>query len=452
MKKIAVLSILSIFFFLSACSDSGNNILQLPDESSGEGIPLYPKSTTIALDEDDRDLFIINTIGYDYLLFVSNTSIVWSEDIGVEVQSKLDEMLPENRWRLNNDWRTRQESVFSSWRKGDLELVVIILDNLDSDTVGNLQRRYGMSGPTPGSTLIVSHVVDRAQPLPDATATAQAESSSATATVEAISADATSTAQTISKSATATAEVVNAEATATMQAANIESAATAQAVSAAATATVSAQTTAEASVVLQQQLADLSDDFSSPSLADSWIIYRPDPNRWSLNSRPGMLHIVGVPSRDAGILNVFAQKVTYDDLDVIVRIESDNMLRDGQSIRIGFAPGEDDSSRAYTIALGLSFNRNQYQVYMWECRRESCRNPSNLGGEQINYQGQIYLKLSRRDKDYTGYYSFDGESWSFAGQARDFPILTDQVTLLAGGGSRDAQFDAYFDFIRYEIP
>lgn len=415
-RVIVLLAVVSVVQL--ACVFSGGDTLELPSGSSGEKVPLYPGGKLVSIDEADKLNFVVDVLGYDYLLFSSSTNISWTEDTGDEVQLQLDDLLPESKWRLQNDWVGWSEFLVSMWKKGDLEIAIVVFDNLDSDALNDLQRRYGLSGPVPGSTLILAHIIDRTQPLPNATATARA-----------VSSEATSTAHAESYSATATVSARNA----------------------AVSATESAQATNEALVVLRQQLEVLSDNFDSVELADTWTVYRPDPNRWDLESRPGMLHVVGSPERESGMLNVFAQKVTFSDVDIVTKIETDNMLKDGQSAWIAVTPA-DYSDDGLTVEIGLAFDRyDGYRIYMWECDREDCGWwVDTVGREHIDFEGHVYLKLCRRGKDYEGYYSFDGETWSFVGQAKEFPIITDQVTIAAGGGREE--FDAYFDYVRYEVP
>lgn len=52
-----------------------------------------------------------------------------------------------------------------------MRVLIAYLDNLDSEQTSNLERRYGISGPGPGSTLIITHLWDTTEPLPTATPT-----------------------------------------------------------------------------------------------------------------------------------------------------------------------------------------------------------------------------------------------------------------------------------------
>lgn len=412
---------LALVIVTLACA-IGSPSMKSPSSESKESIPLYSNLKEIKLDEEDKRLLVTDLLGYEYLLYESTTDISWSEDTGSDVREQLDTKLPDEKWRLEIDWvdwMGYDQLLVSEWKKGDLGLVVVVWDNLTSEDVNTLNKKYGISDPTPGSTLIVSHATDTSQPLANTTATAQVESQGATATAEFASFSASATAETINNSIQAT---------------------------------QSAKATAEAYVTLQSQLEVLSEDFNSGQLSDKWTIYRPDPTRWDLTSASGFLHIVGSPQREAGILNIFGIRVTYSDVEAIARIESRNMLDDGQSAWIAFTP-EDYSNVDYTVELGVSFDdRKGYQIYMWQCQYDNCYSPDKIGEENVIFEGAIYLKLVRVGKNYVGYYSYDGSSWVFVGEKKDFPVITDQITIGAGGGRYTEEFDAYFDFLYFGAP
>jgi len=410
-------AILMLVVVTLACAIGSPSSMKSPSSESRDAIPLYSNLKEINLDEEDKRLFVTDFLGYEYLLSASTTNISWSEDTGSDVREQLDTKLPDEKWRLEIDWTGYDQFLMSEWKKGDLELLVVVLDNLTSEDISTLNKKYGISNPTPGSTLILNHAIDISQPLPNTTATAQVESQSATATAEFANFSASATAETIENSIQAT---------------------------------QSAKATHEANITLQAQLEVLSEDFNSGQLSNKWIVYRSDPTRWDLSST-GFLHIVGSPQREAGILNIFGTRVTYSDVEAITRIESRNMLDDGQSVWVAYTP-EDYSNVDYTVELGVAFDdRDGYQIYMWEC--DNCYSPNSLGKENITYEGSIYLKLARVGKDYVGYYSYDGLSWIFVGEKKDFSVNTDQITIGAGSvRSYTEEFDAYFDYLHFGAP
>lgn len=412
---------LALVILTQACA-IGSPSMKSPSNESRENIPLYTNLNEISLDEEDRRMFVTDVLGYEYLLYASTTNISWSEDTGDEVREQLDRKLPDEKWRIETDWVNigYDQLLVSEWKKGDLGLLIVVYDNLSSEDINSLNKKYGIADLAPGSTLVLSHAVDKTQTLPNTTATAQVENQNATATAEFASIFASATADSIKNSIQAT---------------------------------QSAKATAEAIVTLQSQLEVLSEDFDSGQLSDKWTIYRPDPTKWNLTSEPGFLQIVGSRQREAGILNIFGIRVTYSDVEAIARIESRNMLDDGQSAWIAFTP-EDYSNIGHTVQLGVAFDdREGYQIYMWQCQYANCNFfLDEIGEENITYEGAIYLKLVRVGKNYIGYYSYDGSSWVFVGEKKDFPVITDQITIGAGCARCTEDFDAYFDFIHFGAP
>lgn len=394
----------AIALMVSACI-----IPFISGDSVGKGdMPSYPRSKSVDVSEQDQIAFVAEILGRENTLFQSTTKTFWVKDMGETVLETFDENLPDKNWRIESDWMGFETLFLSSWRKGDLNLFIIVVDNLDSETLSDLNKQYGMSGPQAGGTLVVLHLIDTTESLPDKTATSEAASFDATATTEAIEA--------------------------------------------AEKATQAFQSTATARAEVQQSLIEFSDEFNESQLAEHWNIYRPDPQKWDLSTEPGLLHIVGAPERDSGILNVFGIRLNPSDIEVVTKVESKNMLNDGNAAWIAFTPEDYPPSVGYSVEIGLAFDDyDGYFIYMWACDRENCGWGANrLGNEEIDFTGIVYLKLVREGKDYSGFYSLDGEAWTFVGEYKEFPIIVDQVTLAAGGGREE--FDTYFDFIHFDVP
>ena len=165
-----VLAVLAVF--IASCGAGSRSSLSLPEGSSGDKVPLYPDARRITVNETDRIALIGGVLGTESLRYDSNTDISWTEDTGTKVQEQLDELLPDANYRIESDWSGFDPIRTSSWRNGDIQLAVFYIDNLNSEQIGDLRRRYGISGLQPGSTLIVTHVWDTTQPLPTATPTA----------------------------------------------------------------------------------------------------------------------------------------------------------------------------------------------------------------------------------------------------------------------------------------
>jgi len=383
-------------------------------------IPSYPHAKSVDISEDDLTTFTTDILGRESILYQSATRVFWVTDTGENVAATFDQKLPDAQWRVEDDWSGIASFFGSSWRKGDLKLWIVVFDNLDSGFISDLNKEYGLTGPEPGSTLVVLHLTDTSQPLPDYTATESAAEQSVTATAEAAS-----------YAATATAEIANAA---------IE-------------ATQSVQATAAARASVQQTLVDLSDEFDTEQLdTTKWTIYRPDPQRWDLTSNPGFLHLVGTKKRESGYLNIFGIRVPQSDMEVITRLETHNMLNNDNAAWIAFSPDDYPSGAGYTISLGLSLdNYDGHAFYMLACAQDNCSwSYNSLGHELIDFPGNVYLKLVRDGTNYTGYYSLNGNDWTFVGEYKDFPVMVDQIVLGAGGGKEE--FDVFFDYVHFDIP
>jgi hypothetical protein len=268
---------------------------------------------------------------------------------------------------------------------------------------------------------------------------------------------------------TGTAEEAKRSATGTAYAEEVSSTATADALKVAAAATQAVEATATAKAELSRSLADLSDEFDSTSLSEAWVVYRPDPAAWDLATRPGSLHLVGQQIPDAGVRNAIGASVPDGDLAVVFRIETNASYR--QYVWIAFSNG-DYSGQSFlgqtgalpgqTIELGITSTGDGNAVYMWACEGESSCHTSvygrdkpglakTLGHEPIVTDGSVYFKLVRGGRDYTGYYSLDGASWTFVGEVQEFSWQTPQVFLGAARDSSANDFDAYFDFAHFEV-
>ena len=167
--KFMLLAILIILF--TSCGTGSQSAMPPPEGSSGNEVPLYNNAQSLTVSESDTNTFISDVLGPGSLLYSSSTNISSTEDIGSKVQEQFDESLPGANWRVEQDWSGAGPFQASRWRNGDLHLVVFYVDNLDSNQISDFNKRFGISGMQPGSTLIVTHTWDTTQPLPTATPT-----------------------------------------------------------------------------------------------------------------------------------------------------------------------------------------------------------------------------------------------------------------------------------------
>jgi hypothetical protein len=195
-RKFLLIGLAGMLFM--ACSIFSKPGMMVSNGGTQESVPLYTKATAINLVGNDLNSFISDVIGYEYTLsstFKSN--VAWSADAASAVTQEFNSSLPNAKWRLQTDWSPvagSSQVTSSSWLKGNLKLVVAVWNNLSSQDISDLTRRYGINGPKQGATLILTHAMDMTQLLPNATATKAAEYEQATSTAQALSYAATATA------------------------------------------------------------------------------------------------------------------------------------------------------------------------------------------------------------------------------------------------------------------
>jgi len=163
-KTLHLVIAISTFFILSSCLlfSFGSGIIA-PENSLKSGIPQYPSSQKIEIEQDNLEQIVIDSFGGDYLQYDSQTVISWTEDMVIDVDLFFDEILTDDNWSNESGWDARYHSLSSEWEKEDLKLSIMLLYDLDSESIGMLNNAYGLEGVEPGGTLIFAHVVDLSQ-------------------------------------------------------------------------------------------------------------------------------------------------------------------------------------------------------------------------------------------------------------------------------------------------
>ncbi len=196
-RKFLLIGMAGMLFM--ACSIFSKAGMPVPNGGATESVPLYGKATTLNVAGNNLRNLITDMIGYDNLLSATLTSnVAWTTDAASTITKQLETDLSNAKWSLQRNWQQvagSNQTQSSDWTKGNLKLVVGIRENLSSQDINDLTMNYGISGPKQGSTLILTHVMDTTQPLPNATATRAMEFQQATSTAQALSYAATATAQ-----------------------------------------------------------------------------------------------------------------------------------------------------------------------------------------------------------------------------------------------------------------
>ena len=250
------LALIIFAFFSLACLGGGALTFNAPEGSGAEDISLFKGGEQITIQDSDHSKLIEDLFGRDYLFYESTTQIAHTDQVATDVQAEIEESLLKDDWRMRMDWSRFGNSQMSQWQKGDLQLLIFTIDNLNSDEIRRLNLSYGLQGINPGDTLSVAYAYDASQPLPDLTSTAEMASIIGTGTAVAISEMTTRTAAAYDAQMTGTAEVsayqntqtaiANEEQAAALSAEKTQSAITTQtAVSAAQTAAVTPTATVD---------------------------------------------------------------------------------------------------------------------------------------------------------------------------------------------------------------
>jgi len=156
--------ITTILFLFSSCllSNFGSKFLA-PGRNLRSAVPQYPSSHKIKIEPTDLEQIIIDLPGEVYLEYYSQTDIDWTEDSIADVLFDYPEILADDNWISDHVWETHYRYMWSEWEKENLNLSLILLYDLDSESIGILNSSYGIEGIEPGGTLIITHVVDLSQ-------------------------------------------------------------------------------------------------------------------------------------------------------------------------------------------------------------------------------------------------------------------------------------------------
>jgi beta-xylosidase len=153
------------------------------------------------------------------------------------------------------------------------------------------------------------------------------------------------------------------------------------------------------------------DDFTGRSLRPEWVLQNADSDRFSLET--GHLVLIST-DREKGIKNelIFSQKIP-ENCEVIVKFNS--RLDSDASIGLGLYRDKDNYislRRARVTGLVYGGGGPHRLVFSKSLRGES----SEITKAFQQLPKEMYLKITNNNLEYTGYYSFDGTTWSEVGQ------------------------------------
>lgn len=461
---IALSCILIIILTTQACTTTTNPVTQVEPKLSN--FPVHKKATDIPISPADAESLVTDYFGYESTLYKNTLDLRMSDEEYVSIYSDLEDQL------INGGWRNQSSMPAEVWKK-DSQLLFLSIESLSIGKIDQYLRSYGIKDLEPGQILILTYVIDTSEILPNPTETARAEEYNRERTEVAISEtnDAYEYMQQRTQEAylymqQATTEALERQQQTTQMAESATQTAytsTQQGITQATQTALEEQRQQEAiqatSMALRPILEQLGTQFEeSAGLPMNMRVERADPTRWDLTDKPGWLHISGryqsfdyenyIPK------NIFIYPLTHTNISIITRVDGD-MYREGQSVSMGLTPNSHETT-GYTIKLGITLERNSGRsVYAWACFKDSCSYLSSYEGifsDQIRFSGPVYLRLDMAGLKYTFYYSENGVDWIYLGKTEGY-AAGDKLFLNAGGGSysyRDDEFDAYYDFLRFE--
>jgi hypothetical protein len=149
------------------------------------------------------------------------------------------------------------------------------------------------------------------------------------------------------------------------------------------------------------------DDFTGSSLRPEWVLQNADKDRFSLDT--GHLLIISA-DRAKGFKNelIFSKDIP-ENCEVIIKFNS--RLESDTSIRLGLYKDKDNYV-SLIRARRLGYSEGHILNFNKSLRGES----SQIRKQFAQLPREMYLKIVQNNLEYTGYYSFDGITWSEIGQ------------------------------------
>ncbi len=152
------------------------------------------------------------------------------------------------------------------------------------------------------------------------------------------------------------------------------------------------------------------DDFTGTSLRPEWNLIGEDTERWAIVDNEYLLIIATNRSKEGSIKNelVFAENMTQN-YEIIVKI----IASMESNTRIELKIKRDETN---DITIRISKNNINFIKNLNGEKSGSIQNIGDLSGD-------MYIKISKKDIYYNGYYSLDGRTWSKIGSEQIFKNL-----------------------------
>jgi hypothetical protein len=149
------------------------------------------------------------------------------------------------------------------------------------------------------------------------------------------------------------------------------------------------------------------DDFTGRSLRPEWVLQNADNDRFSLET--GHLVIIS-DDREKGIKNelIFSKNIP-ENCEIIVKVNS--RLESDASVRLSLYRDKDNYV-SLIRARQMWYSEGHHLIFTKHLRGEG----SEITKKFSQLPREIYLKIMNNNLEYTGYYSFDGTTWTEIGQ------------------------------------
>lgn len=183
------------------------------------------------------------------------------------------------------------------------------------------------------------------------------------------------------------------------------------------------------------------DDFSVPTLSSAWSWLNEDPTHWSLTNSPGFLQIT---TQTGGIFsgayhNLLLTEAPSEEYQITTRVTiSPTETFQGASIIVY---GNDDNyvrvSRRFANAGDeINFRHESNDTVL-----------VNIGVSET--ATTLYLRITKEGDLYSGFYSIDGNSYSYIGQT-EAVITNPKIGILSENGPSTTEIQSDYDFFKLE--
>lgn len=195
------------------------------------------------------------------------------------------------------------------------------------------------------------------------------------------------------------------------------------------------------------------DEFNGPNINPSWYWYNENPLNWSLSKSPGNLQITStegdwVDACEPDVENLLLLQPNLPDYVLTTKLDFNPTANFQQAGLIAF---EDNYTR---VKLSAAYNNEQFsgQIIEFVMVLDGVR--TNRYHVAADLTQPIYLKLEKSGNIYTGYYSYDNNTFSAFPQVTAPEFSEYNVGVYANNSCyyNVPDIPANFDYIHVSVP